>query len=85
MLVIAIAVSFLLLILLTIMMGIYNRANNRRNKKLQQAFAAKSDFLSRMSHDMPTPMNGIIGLTGLTLDISQLPQEAIDNLQKRCV
>lgn len=28
-----------------------------------QANAAKSDFMSRMSHDIRTPMNGIIGMT----------------------
>ena len=30
-----------------------------------QANQAKSDFLSRMSHEMRTPMNAIIGMTGL--------------------
>lgn len=28
----------------------------------EKAINAKSDFLSKMSHDMRTPMNGIIGL-----------------------
>lgn len=34
----------------------------------QEANNAKTDFLSRMSHDMRTPMNAIIGLTALSLD-----------------
>lgn len=45
-----------------------------REKELQQALEkanraseAKSDFLSRMSHDIRTPLNGIIGL----LDVSE--------------
>ncbi len=38
-------------------------------KKLaDEANAAKSDFLSRMSHDMRTPLNGIIGMTYLARD-----------------
>ena len=35
--------------------------------KAQEASRAKTDFLSRMSHDMRTPMNGIINLTELAL------------------
>jgi PAS domain S-box-containing protein len=34
----------------------------------EQASKAKSEFLSRMSHDIRTPMNAIIGLTSLALD-----------------
>lgn len=81
-LVIAVAVAFIFLIMLTGMLALYNRTNKKRNQKLEQAFAAKSNFLSRMSHDMRTPMNGIIGLTGLTLDIDNMPEEAVDNLKK---
>jgi signal transduction histidine kinase/ActR/RegA family two-component response regulator len=35
----------------------------------RQANRAKSDFLSRMSHDMRTPLNGIIGMTYLARDL----------------
>ena len=35
----------------------------------RQANRAKSDFLSRMSHDMRTPLNGIIGMTYLAQDL----------------
>ena len=35
---------------------------------LEKAINAKMEFLSRMSHDMRTPMNAIIGLSSLALD-----------------
>jgi len=45
------------------------------------ANAAKSDFLSRMSHDIRTPLNGIIGMTYLT-QAMELPEKAHENLEK---
>ena len=45
------------------------------------ANAAKSDFLSRMSHDMRTPLNGIIGMTYLTKEL-ELPPKVRENLDK---
>jgi signal transduction histidine kinase len=42
---------------------------------------AKSEFLSRMSHDMRTPLNGIIGMTYLT-EKMELPDGARENLKK---
>lgn len=37
-------------------------------QKAESAALAKSEFLSRMSHDIRTPMNAIIGLTHLALE-----------------
>jgi len=46
----------------------YARVLEHKNEELVMANSAKSDFLSRMSHDIRTPMNGIIGMTNLALD-----------------
>ncbi|MDD3412357.1 MAG: ATP-binding protein, partial [Eubacteriales bacterium] len=69
----AIAMALLTLSLLLIVGVSYIAlSRTRANHKLQEAVAradaanrAKSDFLARMSHDMRTPMNGILGLTYL--------------------
>ena len=45
------------------------------------ANAAKSDFLSRMSHDIRTPLNGIIGMTRLA-ENPQNPPSTVDCLKK---
>jgi len=37
-------------------------------EEANQANRAKSEFLSRMSHDMRTPLNGIIGMTHLSME-----------------
>lgn len=41
--------------------------------KAEQAAQAKSEFLSRMSHDIRTPLNAIIGLTHLAKKEDDLP------------
>ncbi|SHK56116.1 hybrid sensor histidine kinase/response regulator [Hespellia stercorisuis] len=43
---------------------------------------SKTAFLSRMSHDMRTPMNAIIGLSALTLDEAKNPAAVRDNMTK---
>ena len=46
-----------------------------------KANAAKTDFLSRMSHDIRTPLNGIIGMTYLMQEM-ELPAAAQEDLCK---
>ena len=41
---------------------LYARQMSKKNKELHIANDAKSEFLSRMSHDIRTPMNGIVGM-----------------------
>jgi len=48
-------------------------------KKLEEATLAKSDFMANMSHELLTPMNGIVGMTDLLLS-GDLP-----NKEKRFV
>jgi signal transduction histidine kinase/BarA-like signal transduction histidine kinase len=53
----------------------------KKNAELKQAANAKSEFLSNMSHDMRTPLNGIIGYTGLARETSD-PTEKEGYLEK---
>lgn len=46
-----------------LLLWFFHHREMERNLVLERANAAKSDFLSRMSHDMRTPMNAIIGLS----------------------
>ena len=66
-----------------------NREKRRQQGRLEAAMQgaqaadrAKSDFLSRMSHDMRTPMNAIIGLTELARDSLSQREVVKDYLEK---
>ena len=48
-----------------------NRALDEANQQIQQASEHKSQFLARMSHDLRTPMNAIIGYTRILLRRAQ--------------
>ena len=47
---------------------VYVRLLSRKNAAIKKANAAKSDFLSTMSHDIRTPMNAIINIARLAQD-----------------
>lgn len=48
----------------------------------EQANAAKSSFFSSMSHDMRTPMNGIVGMTAIAKRCLGDPDRVLDCLNK---
>ena len=48
----------------------------------QDANQAKSDFLAKMSHEMRTPLNAIIGLSELCIGDETLNEEALANAEK---
>lgn len=75
-----VAVLALLMIVDIAWLARMNRALKNSVEKERVANAAKSDFLSRMSHDMRTPMNGIIGLTGFLRERTDLPADAMKDL-----
>ena len=50
-------------------------------RQAEMANAAKTNFLARMSHDICTPLNGIMGMTSLALD-EKLPDSAREYLHK---
>lgn len=48
----------------------------------EYANRAKSDFLSRMSHDIRTPMNAVLGMTKIGKKYARDPERVLDCFQK---
>ena len=72
---------------------VYSIMHNRRNKErleeserladaMGAASRAKSEFLSNMSHDIRTPINGIMGMTSIALDCADDPDKVRSCLGK---
>ncbi|MCL1906134.1 MAG: response regulator, partial [Clostridiales bacterium] len=60
---------------------------NEAKQTAEQASRAKGDFLSRMSHEMRTPLNAIIGMTDIALSSKEVGKKdyclnQIDNASK---
>lgn len=67
--------AFAVLVISLVAVVFLNRRKKEENLKLQKANNAKSEFLSKMSHEMRTPLNAIIGVTALAEDEVDNPQE----------
>jgi signal transduction histidine kinase/AmiR/NasT family two-component response regulator len=63
--------------------------NEEQNKSLEElnetvlaASRAKTSFLAKMSHEMRTPLNAILGLSSLVLETDDLDEEISTNFEK---
>ena len=70
------------LVAVTIFMSFYTRKINQKNMELRVANDAKSEFLSRMSHDIRTPMNGMIGMLNMADKSADNPEMVRSYLDK---
>src|SRR5574344_140802 len=83
-------ITFMLILIIVLVMH-QNNMNvlEHKNKELASAIEkadkasrAKSNFLSRMSHEMRTPMNAIVGITSIAKDHVLEPAKTLDYLNK---
>ena len=58
------------------------RRTNEVNVELNKATRAKTDFLSNMSHDIRTPINGIVGMTTIARQVEGNPARTLECLDK---
>lgn len=77
-----------LLLLVVTVIFVWSRARVRAAamsselEKAEAAGRAKSEFLSRISHELRTPMNAVVGLADLAVMQSELPEPAKETLSK---
>ena len=66
--------SIAALLAIAFSMMFHAKKMKKKNEELQCANQVKSDFLTRMSHDIRTPMNGIIGLLNISDQFADDPE-----------
>ena len=72
----------IILLLSSVLFAFTASINRKKNLELQKANSAKSDFLSRMSHDIRTPLNAILGFAELAKQDSKSPGKLHGDLER---
>lgn len=73
---------FFLLFVISVILLLFNIINKKKNKQIAESFKIKFDFLSRMSHDLRTPINTILGYSELAKDNINNPKQMKGYLEK---
>lgn len=71
-----------LLLLLALLFVVYRKNSIQHQKQLTAANQAKSEFLSRMSHDIRTPMNAIVNLTNMAKEETEDKIKLANDLER---
>ena len=71
-----------LLFAIVIILSLFNISTKIKNKAIEESFKVKFNFLSRMSHDLRTPLNTILGYLNLAKDNTHNPQAIENYLEK---
>ena len=68
--------------ILAVSIVLIRKAERERDEALQHVADARTDFLSRISNDIKTPMNVIMGMTAVGLEESDHPEKMVECLGK---
>ena len=77
----SIAIAFLIILQTFVFINFY-LVTRKQKIEINKANIAKGDFLSRISHDMRTPMNAIIGFSGISLNETTTNEERLEYCKK---
>lgn len=80
-------ILFLIFLVLLIAMAVFcgtfiHRAEMEKQQVRQQAIDEKTEFLARVSNDIKTPMNVIVGMTALGIDEVEQPEIVLECFEK---
>ncbi len=82
--------NIILLVMFAVILGVViitaailvRRAEKEKQAALRQVSEAKTEFLSRISNDIKTPMNVIVGMTALGMEDTDNPEKMAECLGK---